>query len=81
MPGLRSTRPRLPLIAVGAAALVILVACGDEPATPTPAPTEEVVTVEAGGAEATAPGAEASPEGTPRFTGPVTVDAEGTPPM
>ena len=29
MPGLRSTRPRLPMLAVGAAAILILAACGD----------------------------------------------------
>src|SRR5688572_1900636 len=79
MPGLRSTRPRLSLIAVGAAALVTLVACGDEPASLTSAPTEGPAPVEAGGEEAAAPGAEASPEGTPGFTVEVTIDDEGTP--
>ena len=47
MPGLRSTRPRPQLIAVGALAVLTLAACGDEPATPTPAPSEPVSTVEA----------------------------------
>src|SRR5919107_602686 len=52
MPSLRSTRPRLPMLAVGAAAILILAACGDE--APPPAPTAAVVATEAPPVEETA---------------------------
>ena len=44
MPGLRSTRPRLPVLAMSAVAILILAACGDE--APPPTPTEAVVATE-----------------------------------
>ena len=45
MPGLRMTRPRLPMLAVGIAAILILAACGDQP--PPSTPTAAVVATEA----------------------------------
>ena len=33
MPGFRLTRSRLPMLAIGAVAILILAACGDEAAT------------------------------------------------
>ena len=51
MPGPKSTRPRLPFLTAGAAAILLLAACGDQAPTPTAAP-------------AAAPTAAVSPEAT-----------------
>ena len=59
MPGLRSTRPRLPMLALGATAILILAACGDE--APPPTPTEAVVATEAPQVEETATPEEPTP--------------------
>src|SRR4051794_27648139 len=59
MPGLRSTRPRLPMLAVGAAAILVLAACGDQ--APAPTPTQAVVATNAPQVEKTATAEETAP--------------------
>ena len=63
MPGLRSTRPRLAVLAMSAVAVLILAACGDQ--APPPAPTAAVVATKAPQVEETAAPAAATAQATP----------------
>src|SRR5215212_10074212 len=80
MPGFRSTRPRLPMLSVGAVAILILAACGDE--APPPTPTEAVVATEAPEVEETAVPEEATAVAkvaTPEAQAATPVSLEATP--
>ena len=77
MPDLRSTRPRLPLLAVGAVAILFLAACGDE--APPPTPTEEVVATEVTEVEETVVADEATAEASPEVSVEIIIDDDGTP--
>src|SRR5215203_5715972 len=80
MPSLRSTRPRLPMLTVGAVAILILAACGDE--APPPTPTAAVVATQAPEVEETATTEEATAvteEATPAARAATPVALEATP--